>query len=354
MKLRLIAPCLSALAGLAALSVNGQNVLQPAAVETPNRLAMSYRMAFNVSASFTTDFGPGVAIPGPGVSGVDRNYDDGYNRVDSTGNAGGYTRYWGYDNDSQYDAANHTITMHSATGSSTANDRGGGPQVGCELTYNRELGRKGKYRWGVETALNYMNVAIHDDQAASVRGTHTGDTYQLPPIPGGGGFVIPPPAPYEGPYDSTGIGNPVIYDSPSARVTSALAGTSSGDRDFNADVFGWRVGPYVEFPVVTNLSFSLSGGFSLVGVVSDYRFNEAVNTADGLVEIIPGSGSNAGLLAGAYVGGGFHLVLEQGWTAYGGAQFQYAGNYTHREGASRARLDLGESIFVSFGATYSF
>jgi formylglycine-generating enzyme len=38
------------------------------------------------------------------------NYDDGYVLVDSTGNAGGYTRYWGYDNASQI--VNGLLVLH--------------------------------------------------------------------------------------------------------------------------------------------------------------------------------------------------------------------------------------------------
>ena len=358
MSKRLIQMILPAAALLAALNAWADTFLEPPLPTTTNRWAMDFRMAFNVTASFQTKFGPSTPIAPPGVSGVDRNYDDGYNRVDDIG-GGGYTHYWGYDDASQYDAANHTLTMHSASGTAGSEQGSEALQFGVELTYNRELGRRGKYRWGVETAINYMNVSIHDDQAAPVRGTLLTDTYQLPPSVNGG-YVIPPPAPYHGTYEAPPSGSPTIYDTPSNRATSALNATSSGHRDFDADVIGWRLGPYLEFPVATNFSVSLSGGFSLVGVVCDYRFRETVtynnpgSTLDGLQVPFRGSGSHAGLLAGGYVGGGISVVLEKGWSAFGGAQFQYAGSYTHREGVGSAKLDLGKSIFVSLGATYSF
>ena len=56
------------------------------------------RGAFNISGNQT-------------ASGI---YDDGYVRVDNTGNAGGYTSFWGYNNASQYNAAAQTLTMHGA------------------------------------------------------------------------------------------------------------------------------------------------------------------------------------------------------------------------------------------------
>ncbi len=40
-------------------------------------------------------------------------FDDGYVLTDNTGNAGGRTTHWGYDNNSQYDPATQTINMHT-------------------------------------------------------------------------------------------------------------------------------------------------------------------------------------------------------------------------------------------------
>jgi hypothetical protein len=52
--------------------------------------------------------------PGPGTGhSVNRCYDDGYVYVDSSGNAGGYTWYWGYQSSSQIQ--NGYIMFHSRT-----------------------------------------------------------------------------------------------------------------------------------------------------------------------------------------------------------------------------------------------
>ena len=48
-------------------------------------------------------------------------YDDGYNRVDTSGNRDGLTWFWGYENASQV-PGNDTVVMHSAT--ATAIDSG--------------------------------------------------------------------------------------------------------------------------------------------------------------------------------------------------------------------------------------
>ena len=79
------------------------------------RLGM--QIAFNIKADFSLNgqFPISGHEVGPlGVSGADHSYDDGYVRVDQTGNAQGYTSFWGYNNASQYDPATQTLSLHSA------------------------------------------------------------------------------------------------------------------------------------------------------------------------------------------------------------------------------------------------
>src|SRR5690242_3901630 len=71
--------------------------LEPAAPEFKNRIGLSYRMGLNITVDFKKLGGLGLSNPGPATGGaVNRNYDNGYNRVDSSGNAGNQTWYWGY------------------------------------------------------------------------------------------------------------------------------------------------------------------------------------------------------------------------------------------------------------------
>ncbi|MCA1481553.1 hypothetical protein, partial [Bradyrhizobium sp. NBAIM08] len=86
-----------------------------------NRFGISYRAGFNVTAKFKNvgNLSGGASGRGPGPatgSAVDRNYDDGYNRVDVSDNGGGDTWNWGYRNASQADG--DSVTFHSTTASS--------------------------------------------------------------------------------------------------------------------------------------------------------------------------------------------------------------------------------------------
>src|SRR5262245_52058507 len=102
MKHRLIALSFVA-ASLASAQTAEQ--LQPAGIhlagqEQPsrNRFGIGYMTGFNFKAQFKGigRFAP-AADPGPDTgSQEDRFYDDGYNRLDSSGNAGAMTWYWGY------------------------------------------------------------------------------------------------------------------------------------------------------------------------------------------------------------------------------------------------------------------
>src|SRR5881398_2810121 len=71
--------------------------LDPASLEFKNRIGISYRMGLNITVDFKKLGGLGLSDPGAATGGaVNRNYDNRYNRVDSSGNANNQTWYWGY------------------------------------------------------------------------------------------------------------------------------------------------------------------------------------------------------------------------------------------------------------------
>src|SRR5262245_15042703 len=111
-----------------------------------NRFGLSYRAGFNITAKFKNLAGfSRLNNPGPATGGADHFYDDGYNRVDSSGNANGLTWFWGYQNASQV-PGDGFLYMHSVSSAqaSASKDKDGDPQHGLELTYNRQLGRAGR------------------------------------------------------------------------------------------------------------------------------------------------------------------------------------------------------------------
>ena len=107
--------------------------------------------------------------------------------------------------------------------------------------------------------------------------TRVDDTYAFPP-----GVYVVPSAPYMGRKYHAG---PLLNASPSSSTTTVQQGAASitGQRDFSADLFNFRFGPYVEIPLSKSIAFSLSGGFALMYVNSEFSFDQTVT--------IPGVGS---------------------------------------------------------------
>jgi hypothetical protein len=314
---------------------------------SPNRFGLSYRLGLNTSVSFKRlPTYPSFGVPRYTPDGDRYNYDNGYVLTDSSGNADGLSWYWGYDTPNQA-SGNEAVTMQRSssleqTSSSGHDDT---PMSGFELTYNREFIRKKSWRGGLEGAFGYTYVSVHDvgTQAATV--TLVNDTYSFE------GTVVPP-APYTGTKSGPGS---VVAASPSSSATSVEQGASiTGRRDFSAGLFSFRFGPYVEIPLTKSIAFTLSGGFGLVYVNSEFSFDETI-TIPGVGSVEHhASGSDSDWLPGAYVAGNFSVALSESWSLFAGAQFEDVGHYTQTLKGQQATLDLSKSIFVTIGLSYSF
>ena len=337
-------------AALGILSVGAQTFtptkVVPVPAESANKFSASFRMAFNVETSFENVGKPPVnSTP----NGDPYNYDDGYVLVDSTGNALGYTRYWGYTDSAQL-PGDGTILMNRYSGTSVDGNTDE-PLPGFELTYRRELGRGEKFRWGLEAAGNYMRVNSRNSGSLAYNSTRYTDAYALPTAPGGG-YVTPPPPIYEQGPDLPAGGAIVIGADPVNSFTSTAAGSVSGFHELDAKVIGWRLGPYIEMPLGERGRLSLSGGLSLAYVMSDFDFSETITAP--VSGSVVGSGSDSDVLVGAYVSGEAAYQLSQAWEVFGSVQFQYLDEYSHTENGRTAVLDMTTSLFVSVGLSYSF
>jgi opacity protein-like surface antigen len=330
--------------------------LQPPPGESPNRFGASFRMAFNVDVDFNNvgAFTP-LGTPRLTPDGDAYNYDDGYVLTDSSGNLADFTRYWGYDYDSgpfNQLPGNATIVMHqNSSAGVTAHGYADELQPGVELTYSRALGGNDNWRWGIEAAANYMNVGVRDSRSPSITVARDGYAFPLPPLEGGG-FVNPPPAPYQGRYERELTGNALIGDTRAPAGATTMMATVSGSRKFEANIIGFRLGPYLEVPLGQGLMLTVSGGLSLADVNSDFKFNETVAFPG--VAPVAGSGSHDEWLLGWHLAGNLSYQLNEAWGLFGGVQYQDVGKYSHKESGREAVLDLSKTMFVVIGASYSF
>jgi hypothetical protein len=297
--------------------------------ESANRFSLGARFGMNFKAAFRN---PGAANPGPAIGGVDHNYNDGYNRVDSSGNAGGVTWNWGYQNAAQ--VVGDTIQFHA--NQSANNKVTDDPQFGAELTYQRVIGPfLSSGRWGLEAALGWTDLDLRDNR----NGTGVTDTYQL-------NGVLPPLPGYAGTFAGPGV---VIGDTPTRTLTAL-----NNRQKLSGQLYSLRFGPFAEWYVLPQLSFSGSLGMSLVPASVDYDFSETIQVAGGGTVVASGRSSKSQLLYGPYASALIRYEFNECWSIYAGAQFQRLNNLDQSVGSRTARLDQSATLYGVVGLSWRF
>lgn len=320
-------------------------------VEWPEEGEDLYRLRAGVFKWFdaSIDYGakaPGSAPAGAASGATDHLYDDGYSLVDSSGNAGGLTNYWGYDNASQlitpYTFGSSTPGQVDFHLGSVANERD--VDVDSDWGYEVELSRKlGQVRdgyWGVSLSVGYFSV--DDDYSGNFNYNVITDSYDhyLDPFPEAG---------YAG-----GEGNDtwLISDDPS-RAESTLVG--SGSREFDADVWTIRLGPYIDMPLNDSESLILEGSAGLAAVVvdSDFSYSDSY-IIDGAEQSSGAKGDESDILFGGYIGATLTWQLNEQWGVYGGANWIGVEESTTKAGDREVELDLSKGYVLRCGLNYWF
>jgi hypothetical protein len=278
-------------------------------------------------------------------------YDDGYVREDQTGNAGGYTSYWGYDNASQYNAAAQTLTFHSTSSYSTSGgaNANGGPFVGFDLAYGDDYvyWKDAHCRIGWELGFDLLPISISDNHPMSATVNQSAYNFNT-------GSIILPGAPYHG--GSSGQG-PLLPSSP-ASVTSQtlLAGTVTGTRSLEVMLYTIRLGPSFSWGVTENLGFSLSAG-SVIGMASgDYKYDEIIATGNSSATDV-GSFGGADIVYGGYVNATLkYHVVDNGRDAYFyiGAQYTPMTDAIFSNGGRSGQLNLDGQVYFTVGIGWPF
>lgn len=311
-----------------------------------NRFSLNSRIGFNISADFKNLGGFAAQTdPGLATNGVDHFYDDGFNRVDVNGGASTNTFFWGYQNASQV-PGNDTIVMNSSSAATSAiRDVGDDPQWGAELSYIRQLGDNGDYRWGIEAAIGWADLEFRKNGTSTADITRTTDAYALNGNP-------PPPAPYPGTFGGPG---PQIGTSPTRTISTIPNGAvTSGQYSLEAQAYTLRLGLHYETPFNDWLKLQFGGGFAGAYVDSDFSFTE-MTTLGGIGSVTrSGTASEADIVIGAYAGAGLTFYITERLTAVAAAQFQHLQDYTQQLAGKEAEIRFDKSIFVTVGVGFSF
>ncbi|MFZ0827664.1 MAG: hypothetical protein WAO02_09605 [Verrucomicrobiia bacterium] len=298
-------------------------------------------VGLNISANFNIT-GP-LTTSGP-LQGI---FNDGYVRSDGTG---ANTGFWGYNDSSQYNAANHTLSMHAVssysptTGASVKEDGSAFP--GFDMAYGGNIWAWGNARIGWELGFGLLPISITDNHtmnASANQSTYIFDTQ---------GIVLPG-APYQGTLG--GAGEPIIPVKPSQITTQPISGTGTitGTRTLDVTLYTVRLGPSVFWDL--NEYFGVSAGAGpAVGIVSgNYSFNETIN-------INAFSAQNNGqidatdVVYGGYVNASLMYHVVPNGDFYVGLQYMSLGNATISGTSREGQLNLGGQVYISAGINWPF
>ena len=321
-------------------------------------------VGFNINADFKMSgsaFPISGSNPGPiGQRGKDHFYDDGYVRVDSTGNGnpdsvdaaanGGFTTYWSYQNSSQI--SGQTLQFHSSSTFATSApnaQRDDTPYVGFELAYGGNLGYWRQFRFGWEVGFGLLPISITDSRPLSASVVQSTYSFKIPSAV----TVVPGPPPYYGPYNGNS-GAASIYDIATLAGSTNLANQPlTGSRTLDVNLYAFRLGPSVFWDVSPYIGISASAGPALGIVSGDYKYDETIVTPNGPVRN-KGRFDDTEIVYGGYVSATvtYHAV-EKG-DIYLGAQFMPLGDATFSKGGRSAKLNLGGAVFISAGINWPF
>lgn len=301
-----------------------------------SEIGVSLGMSFGQDASFSSAeyTPPRLNDPGAATAGTDHYYDDGFNRVDSSGNAGNQTTFWGYENASQYDASGSgSITMNSdltTIGASESNTKGDGlPAV--EVYWSRTLSENARWNYGIKLAGRWQRIKADSRFSSSSMVETTSDTYDL--------FgVIPPSSPFAGSFSGP---NALLGDAPSRSVSGSAGPALQSERELDGHILGFDVGPSVSMRLNDrwDLFGSLGGTMAYARSTFSYR--------DGAVA--SGSVSNDEWLFGAYAGADLRYRVGEDWGLFGGLFYSYLREFTQTVDQRSARLSFDGAYGAKIG-----
>lgn len=326
-------------AGTAALAA-----ATPANAQWTKHFRVGMQLAINIDA----ELGVGGVQTIPAQPGV---YDDGYVLVDDTGNAGGFTTFWGYDNATQHSQKGQPVDSitFTRTESITVPDStrtiDDSPYIGMELAYGGPITRLGRARLGWEVGYGLLPINISDSR------TLNGSAFRIFDIYDATGIIIPPEGYRGGP---SGEQQPGIGGEPFEGGDFTEGATISGPRTLDVYLHNFRFGPTLHWEFARRWAVQGSAGGAVGIVTGEYKFNETITLESGGSNVNSGRIGTSEFVYGAYVNGVVLFHVEEHGDIYAGIQFMTMSNTEVEEGGRRARLNLGGAFSFLVGVNWPF
>jgi len=198
-----------------------------------------------------------------------------------------------------------------------------------------------------------MPVSFSSAGTTGVTLTHVTDTYSFSTGTTPPGYSDPSELPYQGTFQGP---NFLLNVPPIRSVDSLVSGaTFLMQQKFDANLWGLRLGPYLELPLSKHWSVHLSGGLAVGLLDGTGSWTGTLTMPDRVTSVsASGGGDDTALLWGGYVDLQAQYQFNERWGVEAGVQFQDLGTYSHNFGGSIAQLDLSKSIFLHAGVNVSF
>lgn len=296
---------------------------------------------------------------------TDRFYEDGYNRVDASGNVGdgsagplaSRTGYFGYLTAGQVNLAAGTLSLHQVRAQAGAYSTSGSlsRDPGFDVAIRRSLAsEQATYDWGIEIGADFTSATQKSSGAISVNMRVLTDTYAL-------GGVVPQPAPYSGRFSPL-PGDQRIGDTPTRAITSAT-GTVTGTRSFEERTTLFRLGAWTELLAATrqppqsesdHWSVLVRGGPAFISTRASFALNEQVQLA-GFSAPSPNSASDAKEKNDLswFLGARVRRTFNENWALVGWGDFVHGSLLSLSNADRYYNFDATRSVLLGIALEYA-
>lgn len=313
-------------------------------------LAFTGGVLLNTSVNFRGLGGHSTSSqPGPATGGaIDRTYDNGYNRVDATGNADGTTVNYGYRTTSQLGASGVLLTAASADGSVSLDDAGAFLEPSANLEYRGSLGSWGESDWGVLLGIGYQSVNQEVSGSFVTDANLIEDRFSL----GTTGREDLPAAPYSGTASGTA---PRIGSEPNRTLRTAPgARMLTGNWNFNSELIPVTGGLYLEFQVAGRLNAIVSAGMLAAFVNSDLSYRET-STVGALPPLTQEASDNStDFILGGFAQLGFDWALWEDVSLVAGGRWQPSETFSQSVEGRTVEINFTSAFAVHAGFSIRF
>lgn len=325
------------------------------------RIGAGYAPMIGLKTEFSGfgNFQNAFPVPAP-APGTNYTYLDGSVLLDVSGNFGGLTSFWSYNNAAQIDpaafggqgAVNYSTLASSMSQAGNVTDNGVAAAGSFEIYAYREIGAAalpapaGRHStWGLRVGIQHTRVDQTNSDSLAAGMTTISDSFNL-------NGIIPPAAPFTGAFIG-GFGDPLISDTPT-RTLGTTTATISGSRRLEVQLSIAQFGSYIEIPVAKNLNLMLEGGV-LAGVANGtYHFTSTVTVPGAGSQTTTGHSSRSKFLPGFYTGLGLNCTLTPRLSVQTSARYQYMREFDLTANGSSASLNFDSAFVLSLAAIWKF